>query len=227
MAGKGEKRNLDEDSQEINRNLSEDEDEGKPLTENKNGIQLQRVEIVPENEEKIGAEEEWIPPISTPELEKRVEKFEEELKTDPILGEVRALLPPELESPEVAIKEPKYRVFPRRWFVLVVVALLNCANTISWICFAPVANYTDQFYGKHAANILSIVYLLCAVPVAFFAIYGAKRWGLRPAILVASWANGLGASLRLLSSLQVIAIHHRFWIAILGQCIAAGAYCRN
>lgn len=150
-------------SDEIDRNLSEnEEDEGKPLTEKENGIKLQRIEIIPENQKKIETndDDDWAPPISTPEekeFKEEVERFAEELKTDPILGEVRALLPLELESPEVAIREPEYRVFPRRWFVLTVVALLNCANTISWICFAPVANYTDQFYGANAANFLSVI----------------------------------------------------------------------
>lgn len=223
MAEKEEKRNVDEENEELNRNLSENEDQ-QSLTQNKNGINLQRVEIIPEKIEP-DEDENWAPPVPTPEFEKEGEEFE--LKTNPKLGEDRALVRPDFESPEGDKKESEYRVFKWRWFILIVVVLLNCANTMSWICFAPVSNFTDQFYGNHAANILSGVYLLCAVPVAFFALYGAKRWGLRPAILIASWANGLGASLRLLSSLKVIPIEHRFWIAILGQCVAAAAYCRK
>ena len=41
---------------------------------------------------------------------------------------------------------PYFRVYPRRWIVLLVVALLNNSNTMSWIAFAPIANHVDKFY---------------------------------------------------------------------------------
>jgi hypothetical protein len=54
------------------------------------------------------------------------------------------ILPADGGEPEMARIE--LRVYPQRWFVLAIVALLNNLNCIAWIAFAPVANNVDTFY---------------------------------------------------------------------------------
>lgn len=44
------------------------------------------------------------------------------------------------------MKEGEFRVYPWRWYVLGVVMLLNGSNAMSWIGYAPVANFVDEFY---------------------------------------------------------------------------------
>lgn len=91
------------------------------------------------------------------------------------------------------------RVYPQRWFVLAIVALLNNLNCIAWIAFAPVANHVDNFYHFHGAtNWFSMVYMLVTVPVGIFAMWAGRHFGLRVAILVAAWSNALGVAIRLI-----------------------------
>jgi hypothetical protein len=75
-----------------------------------------------------------------------------------------------------------FKVYPRRWFLLCVVALLNCSNTMSWIAYAPVSNYVDCYYGQSTATWLSLVFLVAAIPVAIVAMWSVRRYGLRSAV---------------------------------------------
>ncbi|CAG9540027.1 unnamed protein product [Cercopithifilaria johnstoni] len=116
-----------------------------------------------------------------------------------------------------------YRVYPQRWIVLAVVALLNNSNTVSWIAFASISNYVDAFYGMNkAANWFSLVFIICTIPVGFFAIWMSSSFGLRFAILIAAWTNGIGGTIRLISSF--LPLHIRFPVGIFGQAVAACAY---
>lgn len=114
------------------------------------------------------------------------------------------------------------KVYARRWLVLAVVALLNNTNTMSWIAFAPVSNHVNSFYGESSAAWFSMVYMMCTIPVGFFAMWAGRRFGLRSAILIAGWTNGLGGLIRLISSF--LPMQYRFMVGITGQAIAAVAY---
>ena len=43
--------------------------------------------------------------------------------------------------------ETKFRVYPYRWVVLAMFALINVAIQILWICFAPITGPAAKFYG--------------------------------------------------------------------------------
>uniref|UniRef100_A0A915PWX1 Major facilitator superfamily (MFS) profile domain-containing protein n=1 Tax=Setaria digitata TaxID=48799 RepID=A0A915PWX1_9BILA len=116
-----------------------------------------------------------------------------------------------------------YRVYPQRWVVLAVVALLNNSNTMSWIAFASISNYVDAFYGMNkAANWFSLVFIICTIPIGLFAIWMSSSFGLKFAILIAAWTNGIGGTIRFISSFLPLQI--RFPVGIFGQAVAACAY---
>ncbi|OZC10955.1 hypothetical protein X798_02099 [Onchocerca flexuosa] len=116
-----------------------------------------------------------------------------------------------------------YQVYPQRWIVLAVVALLNNSNTMSWIAFASISNYVDTFYGMNkAANWFSLIFIICTIPIGLFGIWMSSSFGLRFAILIAAWTNGIGSAIRLISSFLPLQI--RFPVGIFGQAIAACAY---
>jgi FLVCR family MFS transporter 7 len=115
------------------------------------------------------------------------------------------------------------KVYPRRWLVLLVVALLNNSNTMSWIAFAPIANHVDAFYHQASAtNWFSMIYMICTIPVGIIAMWAGRFLGLRWAILIAAWANGIGGLIRLGSTW--IDPAYRFPVGITGQAISAIAY---
>ncbi|VDP52569.1 unnamed protein product [Soboliphyme baturini] len=127
-------------------------------------------------------------------------------------------------TPTSSNQEQMLRLYKRRWFVLFVGGLLNASNAFSWIAYAPVANFVDEFYGAHASNWLSLVFLISAVPVGFLAMWSTGKFGLRSAILTASWLNAIGSIIRLFSSIPGFTQPIKFAVVLFGQCIAAFAY---
>ncbi|CAI4227382.1 unnamed protein product [Auanema sp. JU1783] len=117
---------------------------------------------------------------------------------------------------------PQLKVYKQRWLVLAVIVLLNNTNTMSWISFAPVSNYVNAFYGESSASWFSVVYMIMTIPVGCFAMWAGGKFGLRSAVLIAAWTNGIGALIRLSSSF--LPVHLRFPVGITGQAIAAIAY---
>lgn len=93
------------------------------------------------------------------------------------------------------------------------VALLNNTNTMTWISFAPIANHVDAYYAfANATNWFSMIYMMCTIPVGFFAMWTGRTLGLRWAILIAACANGLGGLIRLSRyELRLIQRLHRFF----------------
>uniref|UniRef100_A0A914CFE4 Major facilitator superfamily (MFS) profile domain-containing protein n=1 Tax=Acrobeloides nanus TaxID=290746 RepID=A0A914CFE4_9BILA len=129
----------------------------------------------------------------------------------------------DMKEEDPAMPRIVLKVYPRRWIVLLIVALLNNSNTMSWIAFAPIANYVNPFYNQAmATNMFSMVYMFGTIPVGLVAMWSARKFGLRSAILIAAWTNGIGGLIRLLSSFLPVA--SRFPVGITGQAIAAVAY---
>ena len=48
---------------------------------------------------------------------------------------------------------PRYRVYKRRWLLLIAASLLNLTNAFNWLTFAPIATFSAQFYNVSAADI--------------------------------------------------------------------------
>ncbi|CAK5078942.1 unnamed protein product [Meloidogyne enterolobii] len=131
------------------------------------------------------------------------------------------------------------KAYRRRWIVLFVVALLNNINTMLWIAFSPISNHVDTFYGRNSTIYFSAVYIFVTIPIGIFAMWAGGYFGflklfliifgaflcLRYSILIAAWANGIGAFIRLASSFFPDDMPgFRFPVGISGQAIAALAY---
>ncbi|CAD6189190.1 unnamed protein product [Caenorhabditis auriculariae] len=144
-----------------------------------------------------------------------------DIKLTPLKGHKGDLVD---DTAEDAVETTRLKVYNRRWIVLITVALLNNTNTMSWIAYAPSGNYVNSFYGPSSASWFSMVYMLCTIPVGFCAMWAGRKFGLRSAILIAGWTNGIGSIIRLISSFGFVPVNLRFPIAIVGQAIAAVAY---
>ncbi|TKR58255.1 hypothetical protein L596_029724 [Steinernema carpocapsae] len=128
-----------------------------------------------------------------------------------------------MSEQDPATERQAYKSSAKRWLVLAVVALLNNTNTITWISFASIANHVDRFYHQNgAATWFSLIYMMCTIPVGVFAMWAGRFFGLRWAILIAAWSNGLGTILRLGSNF--VPPEFRFALGMTGQGIAAIAY---
>ncbi|KAM4807929.1 solute carrier family 49 member A3 [Rhinophrynus dorsalis] len=135
---------------------------------------------------------------------------------------------PDSERCVLLRKLNEFRVYKRRWFVLGVVCLLNCSNAMLWISFAPVADITASYFNcsLDTVNYLSLLYLIIAIPVGFGASWLLDTLGLRSAIVLSSWLNMVGSTLRCASIIFYYNISDqsgRLFYVFAGQSLCAVA----
>lgn len=115
-----------------------------------------------------------------------------------------------------------FKVYKRRWFVLLVLCLLNCSNATIWLTFAPVADQSAQYLKVTLEDInwLSLVFMVVAIPLSFGTTWMLDTLGLRITLILGSWLNMLGALLRFLGTL-LSDPHLQFPAVMLGQTLGA------
>ncbi|CAB1325500.1 unnamed protein product [Coregonus sp. 'balchen'] len=106
------------------------------------------------------------------------------------------------KSNPVLEKRIVFKVYKRRWFILFVLCLLNCSNSILWLTFAPVVDHSAQFLGVtlDQINWLSIIYMV---------------------LVLGSWLNTLGAVLRFVGILRSLPNAANFPVVMGGQTLCA------
>uniref|UniRef100_A0A8C7IJL5 Solute carrier family 49 member 3 n=1 Tax=Oncorhynchus kisutch TaxID=8019 RepID=A0A8C7IJL5_ONCKI len=116
-----------------------------------------------------------------------------------------------------------FKVYKRRWFILFVLCLLNCSNSMLWLTFAPVADQSAQFMGVtlDQINWLSIIYMVVAIPLSFGTTWMLDTLGLRITLVLGSWLNMLGAVLRFVSVLGSLVSAAKFPVVMGGQTLCA------
>ncbi|XP_035767059.1 solute carrier family 49 member A3 [Neolamprologus brichardi] len=116
-----------------------------------------------------------------------------------------------------------FKLYKRRWFVLLVLCLLNCSNATTWLTFAPVANQSAQYLKVtlDEINWLSLVYMVVAIPLSFATTWMLDTLGLRITLILGAWLNMLGAVLRFLGTLPGESFKIQYPIVMLGQTLGA------
>ncbi|XP_047442009.1 solute carrier family 49 member A3 [Mugil cephalus] len=119
-----------------------------------------------------------------------------------------------------------FKTYKRRWFVLLVLCLLNCSNGTLWLTFAPVADQSAQYLQVTLEDInwLSVVYMVVAIPLSFVTTWMLDTLGLRITLILGSWLNMFGAALRLIGALPSVTSLHpsqRFAVVMCGQTFCA------
>ncbi|MGH0147929.1 UNVERIFIED_CONTAM: hypothetical protein FKN15_031593 [Acipenser sinensis] len=78
----------------------------------------------------------------------------------------------------------KYKVYKRRWFILLVICILNSSNAMLWLSFAPVADQTAKYFelSLDQVNWLSLIFLVVAIPVGFGTTWMLDTLGLRTSL---------------------------------------------
>lgn len=132
------------------------------------------------------------------------------------------------ETPsEVSLELKKlleFKVYKRRWFVLLVLCLLNCSNATLWLTFAPIANETGSFLGVslEQVNWLSLVYMVVAIPLSFGTTWMLDVLGLRITLILGSWLNMAGALVRFIgAAVPELMSQYRYTTVMVGQTLSA------
>ncbi|XP_022050539.1 solute carrier family 49 member A3 [Acanthochromis polyacanthus] len=116
-----------------------------------------------------------------------------------------------------------FKVYKRRWFVLLVLCLLNCSNATLWLTFAPVADQSATFLSVSLEEInwLSLVFMVVAIPLSFGTTWMLDTLGLRITLILGAWLNMLGALLRYMGTPLYKGFTFHYSIVMLGQTLAA------
>ncbi|XP_077435045.1 solute carrier family 49 member A3 [Vanacampus margaritifer] len=119
----------------------------------------------------------------------------------------------------------RFKVYKRRWFVLLVLCLLNCSNATLWLTFAPVADQSAEYLQATLMDInwLSLVYMVVSIPLSFATTWLLDTVGLRVTLILGSWLNMFGSITRIMGGPPgaVFSIHYA--VVMLGQTLAAVA----
>lgn len=99
---------------------------------------------------------------------------------------------------EEAAREPRTRLYRRRFAVLAVFSLYSLVNAFQWIQYSIITNVFMHYYGVTSDKVdwLSIVYMVAYVPLIFPATWLLDRRGLRLTALLGSGLNCAGAWLK-------------------------------
>ncbi|KAH3738409.1 feline leukemia virus subgroup C receptor-related protein 2-like [Dreissena polymorpha] len=116
------------------------------------------------------------------------------LKEVPILGNV---------SPTTIEETLVPKVYNRRWIMLLLFATLSFSNAYQWIHLNIIGNVIIEFYNESlptdsfqqatAIDWLSMIYMLCYIPLIFPATWLLDKKGLRICLICGAFLNALGA----------------------------------
>ncbi|VDO43370.1 unnamed protein product [Haemonchus placei] len=116
----------------------------------------------------------------------------------------------------------EFRTYKIRWVYLFVACLVNFSNGNTWITYAPITFYANDFYGNaNAALLFNLIFMALSIPVGFLACWWSDRFGLRSAFHIGAWTNLLGNVIRVVGSGEWFPKNARFPVAFIGQTVAA------
>ena len=114
----------------------------------------------------------------------------------------------------------------RRWLVLLIFSSISLISAFNWIEYNIIQDVTIAFYNESlpndivdqndAVNWMSMVYMLCYIPLVFPSMFLLDLKGLRMCVAIGALLTSIGAWIKCL------AVHpNRFAIAMLGQTFCA------
>ena len=96
----------------------------------------------------------------------------------------------------------RYTVYPRRWFVLLTVTLLNLSTNALWMSYPAVANVSAEYFDKdlNSVDLFGTVGLYVGIPFCLISTFIYDFYGFRTGMLFGTFVNFLGGLVRCLST---------------------------
>ena len=123
------------------------------------------------------------------------------------------------------VVQVEYKVYFRRWIVLICVVLLTIANNALWISFASVNSKAAEYFGKTSTEIdlLSTVSFIVGIPFCLISTWVVDRLGLRIAVLISTGFTFAGGTLRMLGTFppwsETLDPNAQYWICVAAQAL--------
>ncbi len=124
------------------------------------------------------------------------------------------------------ILKDQVQVYVKRWIILATFCLVSLLSAFNWIEYGIIQDVVIAFYNESlpeepaarydAVNWLSMVYMLCYIPLVFPAMFLLERKGLRLSCILGALLTTVGAAIKV-AGVQP----NLFAVAMLGQTICA------
>eukprot|EP00038_Savillea_parva_P009689 m.185205 g.185205 ORF g.185205 m.185205 type:complete len:484 (-) comp16379_c0_seq1:64-1515(-) len=116
-------------------------------------------------------------------------------------------------------------LYGRRWGILGVLCLLQIANAMAWVTYAPIAQSAAIYYGTSCEVIdgLSLIFMAVSIPGTFVSAWVLTRYGLRVGLVAASTLNAVGAALRAGGNVVATTPTSRLILQFIGQGLCSAA----
>ena len=133
----------------------------------------------------------------------------------------------EKDSPRSSVVSAnlEFKVYPRRWLVLISVTLLTLSNNILWISFASVNVVSARYFQTSSENVdfFTTISFIIGIPFSLLSTYIVDKLGLKVAVLFGSAMTFIGGLVRCFSTLppysDTLDIGTQYWLAVAGQAI--------
>ncbi len=118
-------------------------------------------------------------------------------------------------------------VYPKRWWALLLFALVNISNSMMWVTFAPISDQTKHFFdnigGNTSVNMLAVVFCIMYFPGTVLSVFTMKKYQLRGNLLIGSLLTLFGAVLRLIGAFcrKDLGAYGSYILILIGQLIIA------
>ncbi|XP_076271537.1 histamine transporter isoform X2 [Rhynchophorus ferrugineus] len=122
---------------------------------------------------------------------------------------------PDLESKGTTLPDiEKPKVYPIRWFILILFVLFSASNAMQWIQYAIINTTIIDYYGVSSdwVNWTSLIFMVLYIPFIFPASYLLEKLGMRLAITIGIFGTCLGSWIKVASVSP-----DRFYVSFIGQ----------
>lgn len=103
--------------------------------------------------------------------------------------------------------EQQYKVYPFRWWILVMFSSLVMANALLWVTFAPISDITQHYFHSCSfcntstgVNFLANIFLILYLPGTILSVYLTRFAKPQKALFVAAILTCIGALIRTIAT---------------------------
>ncbi|RKP22296.1 major facilitator superfamily domain-containing protein [Syncephalis pseudoplumigaleata] len=115
-----------------------------------------------------------------------------------------------------------YRLYKRRWMILIAIVLVNVTNAMIWITYSSIATIGAAYFNVSltATNMLNLVFYVCYIVASIPSAFVIDRHGIRAGLTCGIVGNLAGGWLRYLAAVIPMSAHARYGVTMLGHVVA-------
>lgn len=99
---------------------------------------------------------------------------------------------------EAKLSAPGYKVFGRRWLMLILLIPIIVSSEICWLSFAPVASFSQNFFHSSALDIdlFSMTYMIMYILLSMPASWMIEKYGYKKSVVTGALLSAVFAAAR-------------------------------